>query len=220
MIDQPGYLPLGTTAHKQGRVAGTNAAAATASSPAPSGRKWCRCSISPSPAPVSVTVRLARPGTTPSPSRWPSTTTSATTPGPPAAHPPHRRSRHRPPARRPDRRAPQRSDREEDRHLRDGAPRWSHHRRRQRPRPQLHPALRQPLGRRADRRAGMERVDGNSRPQRLNQASPAATRHSATNTPIDAAPLPRTPATAAPAHGANAIVAVTATAPAPRSATR
>ena len=33
-----------------------------------------------------MTARPARPGTTPSPSRWPSTTTSATTPGATALH--------------------------------------------------------------------------------------------------------------------------------------
>ncbi|MBT2233484.1 FAD/NAD(P)-binding oxidoreductase [Nonomuraea sp. NEAU-A123] len=44
LLDRTTYIPLGTTAHKQGRVAGENAAGGTASSPARSAPRWSRSS--------------------------------------------------------------------------------------------------------------------------------------------------------------------------------
>ena len=45
VLGRAAYLPLGTTAHKQGRVAGETPSEASASSRDRSARRWCVCSI-------------------------------------------------------------------------------------------------------------------------------------------------------------------------------
>ena len=54
LLDRPAYLPLGTTAHKQGRVAGETALGGTRPSPAPSAPRWPSASTS-RPPPCSTT---------------------------------------------------------------------------------------------------------------------------------------------------------------------
>ena len=57
------YLPLGTTAHKQGRVAGENAVGGQARlSPAASALRWSRCSTWSPPAPACANTKPSRPG--------------------------------------------------------------------------------------------------------------------------------------------------------------
>jgi len=57
------YLPLGTTAHKQGRVAGEMLSAAKPDSLAASAPKSSRCSISSPPAPGFVNMKQLLPAT-------------------------------------------------------------------------------------------------------------------------------------------------------------
>ena len=58
------YLPLGTTAHKQGRVAGQNASAVTASSPEAPAPRSSRSLTRPPPAPGCGTTKPGPPDTT------------------------------------------------------------------------------------------------------------------------------------------------------------
>ena len=74
------YLPLGTTAHKQGRVAGENALGGTGSSPAASAPRSSRSSTRPPPAPACATTKPPPPGSTRSPPKPPPMTTRPTTP--------------------------------------------------------------------------------------------------------------------------------------------
>lgn len=64
LLVEPAYLPLGTTAHKQGRVAGENAAGGSRMFAGSLGRRSSRSSTSRPHAPACATTRLARPGTT------------------------------------------------------------------------------------------------------------------------------------------------------------
>ena len=73
------YLPLGTTAHKQGRVAGENALGDTGSSPGASGPRSSRSSTWWRRAPGCATTRRWPPGSTRSPSSSRPTITRPTT---------------------------------------------------------------------------------------------------------------------------------------------
>lgn len=68
MLDEPTYLPLGTTAHKQRRVAGRMLSAEIACSKAPSGRRSSRCSSSQRRVPGCATNRRGPRGS--SRSQW------------------------------------------------------------------------------------------------------------------------------------------------------
>ena len=65
LLDGPAYLPLGTTAHKQGRVAGETAVGGDRSSPGRSAPRWSRCSSWPWPAPACATTDAAEAGLDP-----------------------------------------------------------------------------------------------------------------------------------------------------------
>ena len=58
------YLPLGTTAHKQGRVAGEKRSAVIGSSPGASGPRWSRSLTPWRPGPACAIMRPSPPGST------------------------------------------------------------------------------------------------------------------------------------------------------------
>ena len=150
------YLPLGTTAHKQGRVAGENALGGQARFAGSVGTQVVKV----------FDIVAARTGLReheataagfcarddPRRRRRP----QALLPGRAAdQHPHHRRPGHRPAAGCSTRRAPRHRDREACGHVRDGAVRWSDRRADQRPRPLVHAPARITLGRRPDGDAGV-----------------------------------------------------------------
>ena len=100
------YLPLGTTAHKQGRVAGENALGGhRPDSPAASAPRSSRSSTSSPPAPGCATTKPPPPASPRDQPRRSPDDHKAYYPGAhPDHHPRHRRHRHRPAARRPTRR--------------------------------------------------------------------------------------------------------------------
>jgi NADPH-dependent 2,4-dienoyl-CoA reductase/sulfur reductase-like enzyme len=64
LLEASTYLPLGTTAHKQGRIAGETAVGGTAEFAGSLGTQVVRCSNWPWPAPASATPKPARPAWT------------------------------------------------------------------------------------------------------------------------------------------------------------
>ena len=73
------YLPLGTTAHKQGRVAGENALGGNREFAGSLGTQVVKIFDQPPPVPACATTRRPQPGWTPSPSNPKPTTTRPTT---------------------------------------------------------------------------------------------------------------------------------------------
>ena len=151
------YLPLGTTAHKQGRVAGENAAGGHREFAGSLGTQVvkifshaaARTGLRDHEAaaagfdPVTIGVRGRRPQ-------------GLLSRQPPHRHAVHRRPGHRPAARRPAVRPQGRRDRQADRHRRHRHLPRHDRRPDKRPGPVLHPAARLPLGRRAGRRPGLD----------------------------------------------------------------
>jgi NADPH-dependent 2,4-dienoyl-CoA reductase/sulfur reductase-like enzyme len=83
LLDRPAYLPLGTTAHKQGRVAGETAVGGDRTFAGSLGTQVVKvCSSWPWPAPASATPKPPRLDSTHSPWPRPSLTTRPTTPAP------------------------------------------------------------------------------------------------------------------------------------------
>ena len=156
LLDRPAYLPLGTTAHKQGRVAGETALGGTRPSPAPSAPRWSRSSSWPWPEPACATPTPARPAST-GHGRLGRVRPQGLLPRrPPAAPAHHRRPPQRAPARRSAAGRPSRPGGQAHRH--PGHRPVPPHARRgaRRAGPELHPTVRQPLGRCPDGRPDLD----------------------------------------------------------------
>ena len=162
------YLPLGTTAHKQGRVAGENALGGTKEFAGSLGTQVVKvfehAAARTGLRDHEATSRRVRPGHHRLGGRRPQGLLPRQ---PPHRHALHRRQGHRPPARRPDVRPPARRGGQAHRHRRNRDLPRHDHRRHQRPRPVLHPSARQPLGRRPDRRPGLGPTGKTSSPYDL-----------------------------------------------------
>ena len=149
------YLPLGTTAHKQGRVAGENALGGHRQFAGSLGTQVVKIFDQAAARTGLRDHEAHRPGSTRSPPNRRPMTTRPTTPAATDHDARHRRPRHRPAAGHAAVRAQERRDRQTYRHRRHrDLPR--HDRRRpQRPRPVLHPAAGQPVGGGPDGRPGL-----------------------------------------------------------------
>jgi len=153
------WLPLGTTAHKQGRIAGENALGGTrwfAGSLGTPGGQGLRPRRRPH-RPARPRSRRRQPGLDTGDHREPPRRPQGVLPRRhPDLHPRHRRHRKRPPARRPARRTAKRGDLQARRHLRHRALPRHAGRHPQRTRPLLHPTPGLPVGRGPGRGAGMD----------------------------------------------------------------
>ena len=150
------YLPLGTTAHKQGRVAGENALGGHREFAGSLGTQVVKIFDQAAARTGLRDHEAAAAGYDPVTVQSEADDHKAYYPGS------HRITMrftgdrgHRPPAGRAAVRPPARRDRQADRHRRHRHLPHHDHRRAQRPRPVLHPAARQPLGRHPDGRPGL-----------------------------------------------------------------
>ena len=146
------YLPLGTTAHKQGRVAGENALGGQPGSPAVLGTQVVKVfDLVAARTGLRDHEAVAAGYTAAAPRRRRGRPQALLPRRPADQHPHHRRHRLRPAARRPTGRPTRHRDRQTRRHLCDRAVRRTDRRPGQRSRPLLHPTARISVGCRSSR---------------------------------------------------------------------
>ena len=151
------YLPLGTTAHKQGRVAGENALGGNREFAGSLGTQVVKIFDQAAARTGLRDHEAIAAGFDPVTIGAEADDHKAYYPGSHRiTHADHRRPGHRPAPRDAAVRPPARRDRQADRHRRHRHFPRHDHRRRQRPGPVLHPAARQPLGSRPDGDPGLD----------------------------------------------------------------